>query len=179
MLIPSTSYSIKDKVYFRIETDYYSGWEVQKYQNRIRYFQCLYPESTSLKVLKKYYENRFKQKKSLKNLLNLKMDDRLKYDKPVNFYLIYFKLTKFLTGHSVVLSQSLIKNIRDQIKLSGCSFSKKYEKNALEAIKPFYQMEVFLKSRFNLDLAKGKLNFKSAFNFLDSIDGQYRHEFFN
>ncbi len=179
VLIPSTSSALKDKVYFRVESDYYSGWEVRKYQNRIKYFQCLYPESAALEVMTKYYASHSKEKKSLKELIDLKIDNRLKYYEPVGFYLTYFKLTKFLSGHSVVLSQKLLKSVKDQIRLSGCRFNDEYEKDSLEAVKPFYEMEIFLKSRFNLNLAEGKLNYKSAFNFLDSIDGQYRHEFFN
>lgn len=175
----NASFAVKDKVYFRIETDYYSGWELNKYQNRIRYFQCIYPESTALKVLSGYYENKTKDKKNLNSLIDLKVNDKLKYYTPINFYLTFFKLSKFLSGHSVVLSQSLLKNIKDQIKLSGCNFSGEYDGDILTAIKPFYQMEIFLKSRFNLNLSQEKINYKSTYNFLDSIDGQYRHEFFN
>lgn len=159
----SKDINFEDKVYFRIDQNYFSGYELDKSIDELNYFKCLFADANlfksinidSINTAKKQskYDGIAKNKDFLKYLNLLNFGDNLKSSK-INFK----ESTK----------------IKDAIKRATCTIKTK-KTSGFDVAKKYMKLELFLTSRFKFSEAGVEKNINE---FYDSLINQYEFEQF-
>ncbi len=155
--------NFEDKVYFRIDQNYFSGYELDKSIDELNYFKCLFSGSNLFKSI---------DLNSINKIKNASKYDEAAKNKNFLKYLSLLNFGDNLRGSKINYQEST--NIKDTIEKSSCSIKTK-KKSGFEIAKKYMKLELFLTSRFKFSEASAEKNINE---FYDSLINQYEFEQF-
>lgn len=159
----SKEVSFEDKVYFRIDQSYFSGYELDKSIDELNFFKCLFGNANLFKSI---------DLNSINEIKNQSKYDEASRNKDFLKYLNLLNFGDNLRSAKINYKEST--NIKEAIKRTNCT-TKTKKISSFEVAKKYMKLENFLTSRFKF--SEGSVE-KNIDEFYDSLINQYEFEQF-